>query len=218
MVSEIVALCVMPPPVPVTVMLLVPGVAVLATENVSVELPLPGTAIDVGLKLAVTPAGRPDADNEIALLKPPLTVVLIVELPELPWTIDRLVGDALSVKAGVGAAVTVSEIVALCVRPPPAPVTVMLLVPGVAVLATDNVSVELPLPGAAIEAGLKLAVTPVGRPDADNETALLKPPLTVVLMVELPELPWTIDKVVGDALSVKAGVGAAVTVSEIVVV
>jgi hypothetical protein len=42
--------------------------------------------------------------------------------------------------------------------------TVVLNVPVVAVLLAVNVSVELPLPGAAIDAGLKLAVTPLGRP------------------------------------------------------
>ena len=62
-------------------------------------------------------------------------------------------------------------------------------VPAAAVLLAVNVRVELPLPGAAIEAGLKLAVTPEGNPDTDNETAELKPPVTVVEIVELPELP-----------------------------
>lgn len=56
----------------------------LLAEKVRVELPLPGAPIEVGLKLAVTPAGRPEADSEIAELKPPLTVVEIVVLPELP--------------------------------------------------------------------------------------------------------------------------------------
>ncbi len=34
--------------------------------------------------------------------------------------------------------------------------------------------------------GLKLTVVPVGAPEADSVTGLLKPPLTVVVMVELP--------------------------------
>ena len=68
-------------------------------------------------------------------------------------------------------------------------VTVTFAVPVVAVLLAVRVRVELPLPGAAIDAGLKLAVTPAGNPEADNETAELKPPLTVVETVELPEEP-----------------------------
>jgi hypothetical protein len=68
-------------------------------------------------------------------------------------------------------------------------VTVTLTVPVVAVPLAVNVNVELPLPGAAMEAGLKLAVRPAGNPEADNETAELKPPLIVVEIVELPEPP-----------------------------
>ena len=84
---------------------------------------------------------------------------------------------------------TVRAIVVVCVTVPPVAVTVTLAVPVVAVLLAERVRVELPLPGAAIEVGLKLAVTPAGNPEADKETAELKPPLTVVETVELPELP-----------------------------
>ena len=101
---------------------------------------------------------------------------------------------------------------------PPVAVTVMVEVPVMAVLSTVNVSVELPLPGAAIDAGLKLAVTPVGKPEAESETAELKPPLTVVEIVVLPELPWMTERLAGDALSVKLGEAAAFTVRATVVV
>ena len=59
-------------------------VAVLLAVNVSVELPLPGAAIDAGLKLAVTPAGIPVAERLIAELNPPEPEVEIVVVPELP--------------------------------------------------------------------------------------------------------------------------------------
>jgi hypothetical protein len=98
---------VIPPPLAFTVTFVVPVVAVALAEKVRVELPLPGAPMDAGLKLAVTPAGRPEAESEIAELKPPLTVVEIVLLPEPPWATDRLVGDALSVKLGLAAAFTV---------------------------------------------------------------------------------------------------------------
>src|SRR5437016_12503711 len=101
----------MPPPVAVTVTFVVPVVAVLLAVKVRVELPLPGAAIEVGLKLAVTPEGRPEADSEIAELKPPLTEVEIVLLPELPWVTDKLVGEALRLKLGVAVAVMVSAMV-----------------------------------------------------------------------------------------------------------
>ena len=46
-----------------------------------VELPEPGAAIGLGLKLTVVPEGTPDADSVMAPLKPPLIVVVIVEFP-----------------------------------------------------------------------------------------------------------------------------------------
>jgi hypothetical protein len=92
-------------------------------------------------------------------------------------------------KSGVAAAVMVRDTVAVCVTPPPVAVTVTVAVPVVAVLLAAKVSVELPLPGAAIDAGLKLAVTPVGNPEAESDTAELNPPLIVVEIVVLPEVP-----------------------------
>ena len=75
---------------------------------------------------------------------------------------ERLVGDAAKAKSGVAADVIVRLMVVVWVTPPPAAVTVTVAVPVVAVLLAERVSVELPLPGAAIEVGLKLAVTPDG--------------------------------------------------------
>ena len=45
------------------------------------ELPAPGAAIVLGLKLTVTPEGIPLADSAIELLKPPLILVVIVDVP-----------------------------------------------------------------------------------------------------------------------------------------
>lgn len=98
---------------------------VVATARVNVDVPEPGAAMDAGLKLAVTPVGAPDVVSAIAELKPPDTAVVRVEAPLLPCTTEREVGAAVSVKAGLAAAVTVSEIVADSVRPPPVPVTVI---------------------------------------------------------------------------------------------
>jgi hypothetical protein len=90
-----------------------PVVAVALAVRVRVDVPLPGAAIDAGAKLAVTPAGKPEAESETAELKPPLTVVEIVELPDVPCTTETVVGDALSVKFGDVAALTVTAIVAV---------------------------------------------------------------------------------------------------------
>ena len=51
------------------------------TVMVMVELPEPGAGIGLGLKLTVVPDGTPDADKLMALLKPPLMVVVIVDVP-----------------------------------------------------------------------------------------------------------------------------------------
>ena len=51
------------------------------TVMLMVELPEPGTGIGLGLKLTVVPDGIPEADKVTALLKPPLTVVVMVEVP-----------------------------------------------------------------------------------------------------------------------------------------
>jgi hypothetical protein len=59
----------------------VPTAVLDPTVMVMVELPAPGAAIVLGLKLTVVPLGAPVADRLIALLKPPLTVVVIVEVP-----------------------------------------------------------------------------------------------------------------------------------------
>ena len=88
-------------------------------------MPEPGAAMDAGLRLAVTPAGAPDVVKAIAALKPPDTAVVRVDTPLLPCATETAVGETVSVKAGVATAVTVSEIVADSVRPPPVPVTVI---------------------------------------------------------------------------------------------
>ena len=51
------------------------------TVMVIVELPLPGAGIGLGLKLTVVPDGIPEAERLIELLKPPLMVVVIVDVP-----------------------------------------------------------------------------------------------------------------------------------------
>ena len=52
---------------------------------VSEDEPAPGAGIDEGLKLAVAPAGKPEADSAIEELKLPESVEVIVEDPVPPW-------------------------------------------------------------------------------------------------------------------------------------
>jgi len=92
---------------------------------VMVEVPEPGAAMDGGTKLTVTPVGCPVADKATAELNPPKMPVLMVDEPLLPCTTDAEAGDAEIVKSGVPAEFTVNVTVAVRVRLPPEPVTVI---------------------------------------------------------------------------------------------
>src|SRR5208337_86616 len=183
-VSVKVAFCWTPPPFPVTVMGYVPVGVLDPTVMVMVELPEPGAGIGLGLKLTVVSGGTPEADRLIALLKPPLIALVIVEVPWFPGATLSEAGEADSVK--FAAAVTVSVTIVFCWMPPPLPVTVMGYVPVGVLAPTVMVMVELPEPGAGIGLGLKLTVVPEGMPEAERVIALLKPLLMVAVMVEIP--------------------------------
>ena len=105
--------------------------------------------------------------------------------------------------------VVVSEVVPLV------PFIVMVCVPSAALLLTVILIVEVPAP--VIELGLKLMVTPLGCPVADNEMAESKPPVTVVVTVVPLELLRATVSEDGDALREKPAL-ILVTVSETVVV
>ncbi len=161
-------------------------------------------ALDV--QVAVTPAGRPVTDKAMEELKLPVSVALMVVVTLSPSTTETEAGVADSVKLP-GTAVTVSETVDFCVIPPPVPVTVIVYVPADAVAATEMFIVELPDPGAAIDVGLKVTVTPVGWPVADHPTDELKPPVTALVTVDEPVLPCCTETEVGEVEMVKfAGV------------
>ena len=102
------------------------------------------------------------------------------------------------------AVVTVSDTEVVSVVVPAVPVTVIPYVPAATVEATPMLIVALPVP--VIEPGLKPIVTPVGWPDADSVTAVSNPPLTVLVIVEFPEFPWTIETAPGEAERLKPGV------------
>src|SRR5437868_2162418 len=113
----------------------------------------------------------------------------MVEVPLWPWTNGRLVGLALIEKSSDGgAAVTVKLTEVLCVALVAVPVTVRVYVPAAAVPA-PSVSVELP--PEVIDAGLKDAVAPEGRPLALSGTVCAEPLVTAVAMVEVT-LPFCV--------------------------
>ncbi len=92
-------------------------------------------------------------------------------VPLVPCVTVKLLGDAESVKFATGAAFTPREIVAEFVKVLAVAVMVMMTVPVVAVLLAVSVNVLVAVAGF----GLKEAVTPVGKPEADKLTLLLKP-------------------------------------------
>jgi len=75
------------------------GRRVEATASVNEDVPDP--VIDVGLKVAVTPVGRPLAVRATAELNPSTTVLVMVELPLLPCTTETDAGEADSVNVGL---------------------------------------------------------------------------------------------------------------------
>jgi hypothetical protein len=77
----------------------VPVFVVEATVIVISEVPVP--VIEVGLKVTVTPVGWPVADKVTAELKPPVVVLVIVELPDLPCFTETEVGLAERLKPAV---------------------------------------------------------------------------------------------------------------------
>lgn len=160
-----------PPPAAVTIRVETLAAADEAAEIVNVLLPLPGAAMAVGAKLAVTPVGSPVIENAIAALNPlpPLVVkVICTDLPGATLALEVL-GDNVKV------AKTVKLTVWVLVTPPPVADTVREETPGAAVEPAERVSMLLPFPGAAIVVGKKLAVTPLGSPVTDNAMAELNP-------------------------------------------
>jgi hypothetical protein len=181
-------------------------VAVLPAVSVKVLEVVAG----LGLKMAVTPLGRPEADKVTAPLKPFWGVTVIVLERLVPWIMLRLAGDAESAK--FGGLVTVRAIVVVFVKVPAVPEMVTVAVPVVAVLVAVSVKVLVVVAGFV----LNDAVTPLGNPEADKVTPPPNPfnGVTVSVLVLLP--PCTKVRLLGDADRLKFG--GAVTVSAIVVV
>jgi len=186
--SVIVVELVRVPDVPVMVTLAVPTVAVLVAVNVNVLV----VVVFAGLNDAVTPLGRPDADKATLPLKPLCGMTVTVLVPLAPCAKLKLLGEADRLKLGGNA--TVSETVAVLLKLPTVPVMVTGNVPVTAPAAV-NVKVLV----LAVEAGLKEAVTPLGRPDADKLTFAVKPFRGVTAIVLVPAVFTNSVRLLGDA-------------------
>jgi hypothetical protein len=99
--------------------------ALLPTLIVMMDVPDPGAAMELGLKVTDWAFPCPEADKAIAALKLPETAVVMTTLPDAPLA-SVIAGEAETVKPAGAAGVTVSETVAVCVRFPSVPEMVML--------------------------------------------------------------------------------------------
>ena len=105
-------------------------------------------------------------------------------------------------KLGTGAGLTVSESGVELLRLPEVPVMVTVAVPVVAVLLAVSVRVLL----LVALLGLKDAVTPPGKPEADRLTLPLNPFWGAIVIVLVPLPPRITVKFVGDGDNTKSGV------------
>ena len=164
-----------------------PIVAVLPAVSVStLELVAGLVAND-----PVTPFGKPDTDRVTLPLNPFAPVTVMVSDALLRCTIVTLDGEGESVKLRAG--VIESAMVVDRVNVPEVPVMVTVTgSPTVAVLLAVSVSMLVP---DVVELGLKLAVTPPGRPEAASDTLPVNPPMSLIVMVSVLLLPTATDKV-----------------------
>lgn len=77
----------------------------------------------------------------------------------------------------------------LFVMLPAVAVSVIVAAPKGAAALAEKVTTVLPVPGAVMEEGAKLAVTPEGNPLAEKEIAELSPPSTAVERVTAEDNP-----------------------------
>jgi hypothetical protein len=118
------------------------------------------------------------------MIAPEVLSVSVTACPDAVWLYAPGTGKKTGVAAaGVGVTVRVSVVV--MVKLPEVPVMVTVAVPVVAALLAARVKVLLPV----VLVGLKPAVTPLGRPEADKLTVPVKPFCGVAVMVLVPLAP-----------------------------
>jgi hypothetical protein len=188
-----VVVAVIAPEVPVTVTTVVPA----AAEPLAVRVKMLVVVVLVGLKDAVTPAGRFEAARLTLPVNPPMsTTAIVLVCPARPGLRTTLPGVAVSVKVAVGT--TVRLIVVVSVVLPEVPVMVTVAVPRVA----EPLAVSVKVLVVVVLVGLKDAVTPVGRPEAIRLTVPVKPDPGFTVIMLVPLVPSARLTVLGAADSV----------------
>ena len=170
---------------------------------------IPGVSVsDDGF--GITPAGRPVSDT-LTLPVNPFKAFAVTEtdFPALPAVTLRFAGTMVSEKSGAGAAaLMVSAMDVVWVRPPDVPVTVIVAVPALA--AAPAVRVRFwAAPGASVSIE-GLAVAPDGNPLTDRFTSPVNPfSASAVIETDFPALPAVRLRLAGTTVSEKSGAGAA---------
>jgi hypothetical protein len=214
MLSTTLAECTREPLVPLMVRVGLPiGVpAVVVTFRVE----LAPAAIEVGVKEAVAPAGRPLVTLKLtAPLKPLCAPTLTVYVAVPPGFTENELGEAESVKSEDP--MTFSVTVAVCVSEPLVPVIVSVGLPIGVLLVVVTVSVEDPAP--VTDVGENDAVAPVGSPLVTLKLTAPPNPFSTprfTVYVVLPPaatvcVPGVADIVKSGANTVKATVAVCVT-------
>ena len=166
------------PDFPVTVTVKVPVVARLPADRVSVLELVAG----FWLNAAVVPLCKPEADSVTPPLKPFNGVTVMIVPALLPRPMLKVAGEADKLK--FGAAFTVRESVVELFRVPLTPLMVTVNVPTAALGVAVNVRVLV----VAVLDGVKFAVTPLGKPEADRLTPPAKPFCGLTVIVVAPPL------------------------------
>lgn len=170
--------------VAVTVTVVVPTAAFDAVKVITLVPPPFGTGL--GEKVVVTPLGSPFAVMVTLPVNPLAPVMVSVRVPELPVARERSVSPL----RAKGAAV-VSVVLAVRTKLPAVPATRSVVEPDVAFAVAVRVSVLVAGPDEiATDAGLKLAVTPVGSPSKMESAIFPEYPFDgVTVMVTAVEPP-----------------------------
>jgi hypothetical protein len=170
------------PEVPVMVAVYVPGATLLADLKVTrLEALVLGDE-----KAAVTPAGSPEMESDTALEKLPAAATEIVLIVVALAGSVRLAGDADKVKLSAvkSFAETSRSIAVLVERLPELPLTVIAYFPD----ATEEPAVSVSVLLVLVLAGLKAALMPDGRPEAERATLPVNPwdDTTSIVLVAFP--------------------------------
>src|SRR6266700_1155977 len=161
------------PLVPVMLMVAIPSEALAVAVNFNMLV----VVVEAGVNVAVTPPGIPFALKATLPLKTPCGATVTVVDHEPPWTI---VGESAENEKSFNGGCTVRLMLVVCVSPPLVPVINTEDEISAALLAAVKVTL---LKEPIVDAGLNVAVAPLGRLLALKVTLPANPPTLVRLTV-----------------------------------